>query len=199
MDSASLAARASLHPQQNLHSVFVYGSLMADEVLRILLKRTPQSSDAVLNGYQRLSVKGRLYPAIIPVTSKKVSGKIISGIKDSEMYLLDAYEDFEYKRITVEVSLMDSLEKLLVYAYVWGNEKDPNLGALTVRYIPFGFVGWGYLFASTEIEPTIPFPLSVTVLSVVPPLLHIVSIGDRSERLSTFPSIDACLLLISLN
>ncbi|KAL0553222.1 hypothetical protein IC582_007111 [Cucumis melo] len=127
MDSASLAARASLHPQQNLHSVFVYGSLMADEVLRILLKRTPQSSDAVLNGYQRLSVKGRLYPAIIPVTSKKVSGKIISGIKDSEMYLLDAYEDFEYKRITVEVSLMDSLEKLLVYAYVWGNEKDPNL------------------------------------------------------------------------
>ncbi|XP_038897447.1 AIG2-like protein D isoform X2 [Benincasa hispida] len=127
MGSASLASLAPLHPQQNLHSVFVYGSLMADEVLRILLKRTPQSSDAVLNGYQRLSIKGRVYPAIIPVDSKKVSGKILSGIKNSEMDILDAFEDVEYKRITVEVSSMDSLEKLLVYAYVWGNEKDPDL------------------------------------------------------------------------
>lgn len=122
-----MAALAPLHRQQNLHTVFVYGSLMADEVLHILLKRTPQSSDAVLNGYQRLSIKGRVYPAIIPVDSKKVSGKILSGIKDSEMNLLDAFEDVEYKRIIVEVSLMDSLEKLLVYAYVWANEKDPDL------------------------------------------------------------------------
>uniref|UniRef100_A0A9I9E8S5 Putative gamma-glutamylcyclotransferase n=1 Tax=Cucumis melo TaxID=3656 RepID=A0A9I9E8S5_CUCME len=127
MDSASLVAHASLHPQQNLHTVFVYGSLMADEVLRILLKRTPQSSDALLNGYQRLSIKRRVYPAIIPVDSKKVSGKILSGIKDFEMDILDAFEAVEYKRITVEVSLMDGLEKLLAYAYVWGNEKDPNL------------------------------------------------------------------------
>ncbi|KAG7024526.1 AIG2-like protein D [Cucurbita argyrosperma subsp. argyrosperma] len=140
MDSASLATLAPALPQQNLHRVFVYGTLMADEVLRILLKRDPQSSAAVLNGYQRLSIKGRVYPAIIPVNSKKVSGKILSGITDSEMDTLDAYENVEYKRSTVEVSLMvkysthlgtqlilDSFEKLLVYAYVWCNEKDPEL------------------------------------------------------------------------
>ncbi|XP_022976254.1 AIG2-like protein D [Cucurbita maxima] len=127
MDSASLATLAPALPQQNLHRVFVYGTLMADEVLRILLKRDSQSSAAVLNGYQRLSIKGRVYPAIIPVNSKKVSGKILSGITASEMDILDAYEDVEYKRSTVEVSLMDSFEKLVVYAYVWCNEKDPDL------------------------------------------------------------------------
>ncbi|KAG7037578.1 hypothetical protein SDJN02_01206, partial [Cucurbita argyrosperma subsp. argyrosperma] len=53
MDSASLASLApSLapsHTPQNLHRVFVYGSLLSDEVVHILLKRTPQSSAAVLN------------------------------------------------------------------------------------------------------------------------------------------------------
>lgn len=33
----------------NLHSVFVYGSLLADDVVRVLLKRVPQSSSAILN------------------------------------------------------------------------------------------------------------------------------------------------------
>ncbi|XP_022981676.1 AIG2-like protein D isoform X2 [Cucurbita maxima] len=138
MDSASLASLApSLapsHTQQNLHRVFVYGSLLSDEVVHILLKRTPQSSAAVLNDFQRLTIKGRVYPAIIPVDGKKVSGKVLSGITDTELDILDAFEDVEYKRSTVEVSLtaldnllLDSLEKLLVYVYIWNNERDPDL------------------------------------------------------------------------
>ncbi|XP_022940148.1 AIG2-like protein D [Cucurbita moschata] len=134
MDSASLASLAPSHTQQNLHRVFVYGSLLSDEVVHILLKRTPQSSAAVLNDFQRLSIKGRVYPAIIPVDGKKVSGKVLSGITATELDILDAFEDVEYKRSTVEVTLtaiddllLDSLEKLLVYVYIWNNERDPDL------------------------------------------------------------------------
>ena len=41
-------AMASSAPQ-NLHAVFVYGSLLADEVVAVLLNRVPQSSAAVLH------------------------------------------------------------------------------------------------------------------------------------------------------
>ncbi|XP_022135077.1 AIG2-like protein D isoform X2 [Momordica charantia] len=142
MNSASLAAC----PQQNLHRVFVYGTLLADEVIHILLKRIPKSSAAVLNHYQRLSIKGRVYPAIIPVDSKKVSGKILFDITDTEMHILDTFEDVEYKRSTVEVSLMDSFEKLLVYAYVWCNEKDPDL------YGDWDFEEWKRVHLDAYIE-----------------------------------------------
>ena len=33
-----------------VHNVFVYGSLLADDVVRALLSRIPQSSPAILNG-----------------------------------------------------------------------------------------------------------------------------------------------------
>lgn len=35
--------------QMGAHNVFVYGSLQADDVVRILLKRVPQSSPAFLH------------------------------------------------------------------------------------------------------------------------------------------------------
>ncbi|KAF4358985.1 hypothetical protein CsatB_008655 [Cannabis sativa] len=111
----------------NLHNVFVYGSLMADDVVRLLLNRVPLSSIALLNGFHRYSIKGRVYPAILPVENKKVSGMVLKGITEPELYILDAFEDDEYERQTVEVSLEDSSEKLQVYTYVWSNIDDPNL------------------------------------------------------------------------
>ncbi|KAG5048517.1 hypothetical protein JHK85_009620 [Glycine max] len=67
------------------HNVFVYGSLLADEVLL--------------------------------------------GISGVELDILDEFEDVEYTRTDVEVSLKDKSEKLQVCAYVWSNPNDPNLNA----------------------------------------------------------------------
>ncbi|PSS11777.1 AIG2-like protein [Actinidia chinensis var. chinensis] len=92
---------------QGLHSVFVYGSLLADDVVRVLLKRVPESSPAVLNGFHRFSIKGRVYPAILPLENKKVIGKVLSGITAPEIAILDTFEDVEYERRIVEVSLME--------------------------------------------------------------------------------------------
>ncbi|KAK2661139.1 hypothetical protein Ddye_007672 [Dipteronia dyeriana] len=90
----------------NLHSVFVYGSLLADDVVRVLLKRVPESSSAVLNNYHRFSIKGRVYPAILPLLNKKVTGKVLLGITDPELHILDVFEDVEYQRTAVDVSFM---------------------------------------------------------------------------------------------
>ncbi|MFS7928424.1 putative gamma-glutamyl cyclotransferase [Helianthus anomalus] len=63
----------------NIRSVFVYGSLLADDVVRALLRRVPQNSPAILHGYHRFSVKGRVYPAILPVENKKITGRVCSS------------------------------------------------------------------------------------------------------------------------
>ncbi|KAH8503969.1 hypothetical protein H0E87_011565 [Populus deltoides] len=99
-------AMAAAAGGNQVHNVFVYGSLLSDDVVRALLSRIPQSSPAILNGYHRFSIKGRVYPAILPVENKKVSGKVLHGITDPELYILDEFEDVEYERVTVDVSLM---------------------------------------------------------------------------------------------
>ncbi|XP_073116395.1 uncharacterized protein [Elaeis guineensis] len=96
------AAAASTLPLRN---VFVYGSLLADEVVQVVLKRVPPSSPAVLHHHRRFSIKGRVYPAILPVENKKVTGKVLLGITDRELDVLDTFEDVEYERRAVEVSL----------------------------------------------------------------------------------------------
>ncbi|XP_076937316.1 AIG2-like protein D [Bidens hawaiensis] len=111
----------------NIRSVFVYGSLLADDVVRALLRRIPQNSPATLNGYHRFSVKGRVYPAILPVENKKVTGRVLLDITAPELDILDKFEDYEYGRELVDVSLLGSSDILPVYTYVWVNKEDPDL------------------------------------------------------------------------
>ncbi|CAA6662375.1 unnamed protein product [Spirodela intermedia] len=101
------------------HNVFVYGTLLENEIVGVLLKRVPPSSPAVLHGYQRFSIKGCSYPAIIPVENKKVDGKVLLGITDIELGIFDVFEDFEYER--------RSSGTLLAYTYVWVEKDDPKL------------------------------------------------------------------------
>ncbi|CAI9259212.1 unnamed protein product [Lactuca saligna] len=109
------------------HNVFVYGSLLADDVVRVLLRRIPQNSPAILHGYHRFSIKGRVYPAILPVENKKVTGRVLLGITLPELEILDKFEDFEYEKRVVDVSLKDTPDVLQAYTYVWAKSNDTNL------------------------------------------------------------------------
>lgn len=122
-----MAMSAAMSQGVGAHNVFVYGSLLADEVVQVLLKRIPSSSPAVLPGYHRFSIKGRVYPAILPVENKNVVGRVLMGITNPELDILDIFEDVEYVRDSVEVSLEDNLEKRQTYAYVWDDKNDPDL------------------------------------------------------------------------
>ncbi len=64
---------------KGMTALFVYGTLMADEVLATLLHRVPQHKPATLSGFSRHSIKGVVYPAIIPSTAdSSVSGLVRS-------------------------------------------------------------------------------------------------------------------------
>ncbi|XP_078175895.1 AIG2-like (avirulence induced gene) family protein isoform X4 [Carex rostrata] len=109
------------------HNVFVYGSLLADEVVHVLLTRAPSSSPALLPNFQRVSIRGRVYPAILSAQNNTVTGKVLKGLTDAELEMLDKFEDKKYIRKSVEISLLDGSEKLLAEAYVWSTEDDPDL------------------------------------------------------------------------
>lgn len=58
-------------------SAFVYGTLMANEVLSKLLQRVPPSVPATLHGFSRHRVKNVVYPAIIPSSAdRSVQGRV---------------------------------------------------------------------------------------------------------------------------
>lgn len=58
-------------------TAFVYGTLMADEVLKLLINRVPLNKPATLVGYARHRVKGQVFPAITPATPQhRVQGKV---------------------------------------------------------------------------------------------------------------------------
>ncbi|XP_038886128.1 AIG2-like protein D isoform X2 [Benincasa hispida] len=77
--------------------------------------------------HQRFSVRGRVYPAILPVENNRVTGKVLFGITKPELDIFDIFEDVEYERSVVEVSLADGSEKLSALTYVWSNNRDPDL------------------------------------------------------------------------
>ncbi|KAJ1277856.1 hypothetical protein BS78_04G035300 [Paspalum vaginatum] len=146
--TAAAAAAAA-----GLHSVFIYGTLMAEEVVRVLLGRAPPSSPAVLPDHRRFSLRGRVYPAILPVRGHAVNGKVLRGLTDRELHVLDMFEDEEYVKTTVEVSLpvSDASGKSLAFAYVWGNQSDPDL------YGDWDFEEWRKVHLKDYLEMTQEF------------------------------------------
>ncbi|CAI9099507.1 OLC1v1036344C7 [Oldenlandia corymbosa var. corymbosa] len=153
-------------PQAAMHNVFVYGSLLADDVVRVLLHRVPRSSPAVLRDFHRFSIKGRVYPAILPIEAKEVVGKVLLDITPFELEILDYFEDDEYERKTVDVYLMESCgvmpkgpksdskdtsEKMQVDTYVWCNKSDPNL------YGEWDFEEWKRLHKEDFIKMSMGF------------------------------------------
>ncbi|MCO5603155.1 hypothetical protein L7F22_057302 [Adiantum nelumboides] len=75
ISSLRLVAARTIMGAVGAHNVFVYGSLLADEVVSVLLRRVPASSAALLPDFHRFNIKGRVYPAILPTKGEKVIGR----------------------------------------------------------------------------------------------------------------------------
>jgi gamma-glutamylcyclotransferase (GGCT)/AIG2-like uncharacterized protein YtfP len=84
------------------HSLFVYGSLLNPDERARLLSRPVAAVPARLMGYER----GRKrYFYVIRRETAEVMGAILSGLGDSELALLDEYEEVPqlYTRERVDV------------------------------------------------------------------------------------------------
>lgn len=88
-----------------MKDVFVYGTLLNDEVLKILLGHIPTKRVAELHGYKRVQVIGQRYPAILRDANSKVEGALLTELSDTDLQRLDEYEAEQYERIAAFVSV----------------------------------------------------------------------------------------------
>ena len=90
-------------------SRFVYGSLMAPEVLRSLLGRVPAQTRATVRGYHRFNVVDRVYPALFVSADRdeRVEGSVLRGLSRRELAVLDWFEDEAYTLTRVEPVFFD--------------------------------------------------------------------------------------------
>lgn len=111
--------------------VFAYGSLMWDSVLLALLGRVPARSPAVLHGFERREIQGRIYPAIVPgPSSSAVDGLTLFDLTATDLALLDFFEDESYRRERVTVVVDEQPREAM--AYVW----RASHGLLSGEWVP---------------------------------------------------------------
>ena len=83
--------------------LFVYGSLLSDEVVELVIGRVASSESAVLQDHACYYVSGATFPGIIQEPGKATSGRLLLELSESEIQALDQYEDLFYQRLGVRV------------------------------------------------------------------------------------------------
>eukprot|EP01025_Chloroclados_australasicus_P023825 TRINITY_DN24033_c0_g1_i2.p1 TRINITY_DN24033_c0_g1~~TRINITY_DN24033_c0_g1_i2.p1 ORF type:complete len:230 (+),score=16.98 TRINITY_DN24033_c0_g1_i2:84-692(+) len=112
-------------------NVFVYGTLMSDQIARGVIGVLPPRHPAVLKGYTRYRVRDASFPAIVAEEGGQVKGMMFTGINDAQLVSLDKYEGIaveasavddccEYNRAEVEVET--PMGVMTAFAYVWKPE-----------------------------------------------------------------------------
>ena len=83
--------------------LFVYGTLMAEQVMRSVCGHAFAPMPATLHDFRRRRVSGEVYPAIIPCPGDQVEGALYCGLNATQLALLDAFEGAMYSRVIVDV------------------------------------------------------------------------------------------------
>lgn len=115
-----------------VQSLFVYGTLMAPEVIQVLIDRVPIHEAATLQQhdrhiYRRHPVKGFYFPGLIkkhrvivedPDNDVHIQGILYRDLTASEIQILDYFEDTEYTKDDCQVKLQScEVEQSVVYLW----------------------------------------------------------------------------------
>jgi gamma-glutamylcyclotransferase (GGCT)/AIG2-like uncharacterized protein YtfP len=100
-----------------MENLFVYGSLMCEDIMFAVTGTLLRSSLAVLPGYRRFSVKNELYPAVIPSDGHQVEGLVYHGLSAEDLIRLDRFEEGMYDRRPVRVRVKDGA-RIQAFCYV---------------------------------------------------------------------------------
>lgn len=100
-----------------MHTLFVYGTLLIDEVMNRVTGKTFPTFHAVLNNYARFRLKNAPYPGIIFKKDSYVDGRLLLNIDDASLHKIDLFEGDIYERIEVNISA-DNGEHHRSYAYM---------------------------------------------------------------------------------
>lgn len=93
--------------------LFVYGTLMFDEVLLAVLNRVPATEPAAAKGWRAAALAGRPYPGLVRAEGV-VRGTLLHDLQATEWRQLNDYEAEEYR--LGEIELTDGRRAL---AYIW--------------------------------------------------------------------------------
>jgi gamma-glutamylcyclotransferase (GGCT)/AIG2-like uncharacterized protein YtfP len=85
-------------------SLFVYGTLLNDDLVRKLTGRVFPKRPATLDGFERVEPPDD-YPYITRAADERVEGCLLEGVDPASLARLDAYEGDGYLRTSVEVTV----------------------------------------------------------------------------------------------
>ena len=90
-------------------NLFVYGTLMCDDIMQEVSGISLAHEPAILAGYIRRSVKGEQYPAVVYEKTGRVEGVVYRAIPGPALNRLDRFEGDMYYRKEVEIKLSNGL------------------------------------------------------------------------------------------
>lgn len=100
---------------EETRKLFVYGTLLLDDVVNALIDRIPHYHDATVLGWRVVCLPQRVYPGLVP-SRGEATGKVFTDLTDAEWATLDAFEDPAYTLATVRVLTPVETNSL---AYIW--------------------------------------------------------------------------------
>ena len=87
--------------------LFVYGTLLFDDVVEVVAGRVFPSEPARLPDYACRRVRGQVYPGLRRQPGALTEGRLLLGVDDEALARIDYYEGDFYTRHLVEVVLED--------------------------------------------------------------------------------------------
>ncbi len=96
-------------------SLFIYGTLLAPEVLRLLVPRDVEQEPARLPGYIRRALHGVVFPGIVPRQGETTDGVLLKGLRREEVLRLDDFEGDLYQRTPCVVDTEGGEHQASVY------------------------------------------------------------------------------------
>jgi gamma-glutamylcyclotransferase (GGCT)/AIG2-like uncharacterized protein YtfP len=97
--------------------LFVYGTLLLDDVVSTLIDRRPHHQDATAPGWRVVRLPQKVYPGLVPGQGE-ANGKVFTDLTDAEWNTLDAFEDPTYTLAAVRVLPLEAD----TLTYIWQGE-----------------------------------------------------------------------------
>jgi gamma-glutamylcyclotransferase (GGCT)/AIG2-like uncharacterized protein YtfP len=72
--------------------IFVYGSLLFPDVLRVLIDRDPHRTPTTITGWRVIALPERVYPGLVPDEAATANGHLFDDLTTAESETLDAFE-----------------------------------------------------------------------------------------------------------
>lgn len=115
--------------------IFTYGSLMFDQVWSRVVQGSYDRCEAILQGYDRKSVRDEVFPVLVPSTiSSQVPGKLYLNVSASDLARIDQFEGDYYLRkseqvVTEDLAILPAEVYVLkeeYYAIISSKKWDPQ-------------------------------------------------------------------------